>query len=173
MADVFLGQIAVYAFNYAPKGFAMCNGQLMSIAQNQALFALLGTYYGGNGVQTFALPNLQGRVPIHVGQSPISGNFFQEGQTGGEESHTLTTGEIAHTHPVSVHAGNANQRTPVGNVYANVQGTQTNVYSTGAANTNMGGGFSNTGGSQAHSNMAPYLAVTMCIALQGLFPSRN
>jgi microcystin-dependent protein len=173
MADVFLGQITVYSFLFAPKGFAMCNGQIMSIQQNAALFALLGTTYGGNGQSTFALPNLQGKVPMHMGQSPISGGFYQLGQTGGEESHTLTTGEIAHNHPVKVHAGNANQRTPVGNVYANVQGTQTNVYSTGAANTNMGGGLTNTGSSQAHSNMAPYLTLTMCIALQGIFPSRN
>ena len=167
MADVFIGQISVYGFNFPPKGFAMCNGQLMSIQQNQALFALLGTTYGGNGIQTFALPELRGRVPMHPGNGHI------QGERGGEETHTLTTGEIAHSHPVSVHNGNANQRTPVGNVYGNVQGTQTNVYSTGAPNTNMGGGFTNTGSSQAHSNMAPYLTLNMCIALQGIFPSRN
>ena len=172
MATPFLGQLSVFAFNFAPKGFAMCDGQLLSIQQNTALFALLGTFYGGNGTTTFALPNLQGRVPIHNGQQG-AGSGFLLGQSGGEDAHTLTTNELAHTHPVSVHLGNANQRSPVGNVYANVQGTQTNVYSTGAPNTNMGGGFTPVGSNQPHNNLAPYLTVIMCIATQGIFPSRN
>ena len=171
MATPFIAQIYIFSFQFAPRGFAMCNGQLMPINQNQALFSLLGTYYGGNGTTTFALPNLQGRVPIHFGQG--SGSLFNLAQSGGEENHTLTTSEIAHSHPVSVVSTNANLKSPVGNTYAAVQGTATNIYSTGAPNVNMTGGLTSTGGSQPHNNLAPYLTVNMCIALQGIFPSRN
>src|SRR5437667_9510465 len=105
MGTPFMSEIRIMAFNFAPQGWAMCNGQLLPINQNQALFSLLGTTYGGNGQTTFGLPNLQGRVPNHFGNG--GGSTFNLGQSGGEEAHTLTTGEIAHNHPVKVASGNA------------------------------------------------------------------
>jgi microcystin-dependent protein len=171
MAEPFLGEVRMMSFGFAPKGWAPCNGQLLPINQNQALFALLGTMFGGNGQTTFALPNLQGRVPIHVG-----GGFIQ-GQAVGEAQHTLTVGEIpAHLHmlvadtaPASQQDGNlpaANKRMAASTAQ-NLYGAPTSLT---AMNTNDIG-F--TGGSQPHDNMQPYLTVMFCIALIGIFPSRN
>jgi len=171
MSEPFLSEIKIMSFNFAPKGWAECNGQLLPINQNQALFSLLGTTYGGNGQTNFALPDLRGRVPFH-----FDGSAFQLGQRGGEEFHTLTQGEI----PVHLHAiapGNnatnvsATQGAPTGNFWAN---SGKSVYTTSAANASMGAGtVSAVGGSQPHENRSPFLTLNFCIALQGIFPSRN
>ncbi|HEX8212011.1 MAG TPA: tail fiber protein [Longimicrobium sp.] len=166
MAEPFLSEIRVMSFNFAPKGWAMCNGQLLPINQNQALFSLLGTTYGGNGQTTFALPNLQGKTPIHTGSG------FTLGQTGGEQSHTLSIAEL----PTHVHVANALSVTaatpvPTGNMLATSSGE---IYSDAAALVAMAPGtIGNVGGSQSHLNMQPYLALNFCIALQGIFPSPN
>ena len=172
MGTPFLSEIRIFSFNFAPKGWAQCNGQFLPINQNQALFSLLGTMYGGNGQTTFALPDLRGRVPFHMG------NGFLEGQVGGEESHTLNTSEIpTHTHTLVGNnavvggATNANQGAPTNNYWAN---PGKNVYTTGQPNSAMSPGtVTNTGGSQPHENRSPFLVLNICIALQGAFPSRN
>ena len=166
-ADPFISEIQIFAFNFPPRGWAQCNGQLLPIAQNQALFSLLGTTYGGNGVQNFALPNLQGRVPMHIGGGLV------QGQTGGEETHTLTIPEMAaHTHQVSGISATVTQTSPGGNLWAN--GAQGKGFTNAAANGTMNAGsIGNTGGGQAHENRNPYLTLNICIALQGIFPSRN
>jgi microcystin-dependent protein len=153
------------SFVFAPKGWALCNGQLLPINQNQALFSLLGTTFGGDGRVNFALPDLRGRTPIHVG----SGHTL--GERGGEQAHTLSIAEIpTHTHVFNASQGNANLPTPGNNMF----GTSNNMY---AAATNLtainSGTITNTGGSQAHLNMQPFLTLSFCIALQGIFPSPN
>lgn len=165
MSTPFLGEIKIVSFAFAPKGWALCNGQLLPINQNQALFSLLGTMYGGDGRTTFALPNLQGRVPFHFG------NGFTLGQSGGEQAHTLSIPELpAHTHsPVGSSAG-PSAASPAGNVWASQAG---GGYA-GSSDTAMNpGSITNTGGSQPHDNMSPYLVLNFCIALQGIFPSQN
>jgi microcystin-dependent protein len=172
MADPFLSEIRIFSFNFAPKGWAQCNGQLLPINQNQALFSLLGTTYGGNGQTNFALPDLRSRVPFHFN------NGFFLGQVGGEEAHTLNINEIPnHGHtltaaPNAVVGGSANatQTSPAGNFWANSGKT---VYTTAAANSQMGNGTVSTVGGQPHNNMSPFLTLNFCIALQGIFPSRN
>lgn len=163
----FLSEIQIFAFNFPPRGWAACNGQLLAINQNQALFSLLGTTYGGNGVQTFGLPNLQGRVPTHIGGGLV------QGQTGGEENHTLSISEMpVHTHQVSGTSATVTQTSPGGNLWAN--GGLGKSYTTAAGNATMNAGsIGNAGGGQAHENRNPYLVLNMCIALQGVFPSRN
>ena len=168
MAEPFLSEIRVMSFNFAPKGWAMCNGQLLPINQNQPLFALLGTTYGGNGQTTFALPNLQGKTPVHVGGG------LSLGQAAGEQSHTLSIPEMPqHTHSanatnVAPTAGNpANNRMISQSSGAVLYGAASNPVAM-AANA-----IGNAGGSQPHQNMQPYLALTFCIALQGIFPSPN
>jgi microcystin-dependent protein len=164
MSEPFLGEIRIVGFNFPPKGWALCNGTLMQISQNQALFSILGTTYGGNGQTTFALPNLQGRVPLHVGAGLILG------QVGGEEVHTLNIIEAGHSHSAMANASSANQAAPGGNVWGNAQ--QSNYAA--AANTTMAPGtVSTVGGSQGHENRSPYLVLIFVIALQGIFPSRN
>lgn len=171
MAEPFLSEIRMMSFNFAPKGWALCNGQLLPINQNQGLFSLLGTTYGGDGRVTFGLPNLQGRAPIHMG----SGHTL--GERGGEQAHTLTIAELpAHTHQLSATNATATQPGPAGNYLAAVSSGVGPVYSTntpafnGALNA---GAISNTGGSQAHLNMQPFLVINFSIALQGIFPSQN
>lgn len=153
------------SFVFAPKGWALCNGQLLPINQNQALFSLLGTTFGGDGRVNFALPDLRGRTPIHVG----SGHTL--GERGGEQAHTLSIAEIpTHTHVANASQANANVPTPANNFF----GTSNNMY---AAATNLtslnAGSIANVGGSQAHLNMQPFLTLSFCIALQGIFPSPN
>ncbi|HZI18134.1 MAG TPA: tail fiber protein [Pyrinomonadaceae bacterium] len=165
MAEPFLSEIRIFSFNFAPKGWAMCNGQFLPINQNQALFALLGTTFGGNGQTTFALPDQRGRAPIHVG----SGHTL--GEKGGEQAHTLSIAELPmHTHALMASNQDAGTNSPTGNVLGNT----TAVYH---APTNLvslnPGSVTNTGGSQAHLNMQPFLTLTFCIALQGIFPSPN
>lgn len=164
MAEPFLSEIRLMSFNFAPKGWALCNGQTLPINQNQALFSLLGTVYGGNGQTTFALPDLQGRVSVH------DGDGFVLGQRGGEEVHTITQQEFpTHNHFVSVVNANANAG-PSGNYFA----AANQLYQPAPANTNLApNSVTNTGGSQPHQNQQPYLCVTFAIALQGIFPSQN
>jgi len=172
MAEPFLSEIRIFSFSFAPKGWALCNGQFLPINQNQALFSLLGTTYGGNGQTTFALPNLQGRAPNHMG------NGFTLGQAGGETAHTVTQSELpAHTHLLSANMAvvdannNATQGVPTGNYWANSGKSQ---YTTAASNAVMGpSAVTNVGGSQPHLNMQPYLVLNFCIALQGIFPSQT
>jgi len=181
MSNPFLGEIRLFAFNFPPRGWALCNGQLLSISQNTALFALLGTTYGGNGQTTFALPNLQSRVPIHQGQGPGLSPYVM-GQTAGEENHTLISTEMPqHLHQVSpaCSAEDANQAAAKNNFPASpavsVGGAPVNAYTNAASpNTFMGSTNSSiAGGSQPHNNVQPYLVVSFCIALVGIFPSRN
>jgi len=164
MGSPYLAEIRIFSFNFPPKGWAMCNGQLMQINQNQALFSLLGTTYGGNGISTFALPNLQGRMPVHVG------NGITLGQSAGEASHTLTLPEMPmHTHVPVGSSTPANLGDPTGNLWA----AGSSAYSP-TPNTNMNpASVLPAGGSQPHQNMSPCLTLTFCIALQGIFPSRS
>ncbi len=176
MSTAYLSEIRIMAFNFAPRGWAMCNGQILSIQQNTALFALIGTTYGGNGVNTFALPNLQGSVPTSMGTG------FTIGQIGGEAGHTLTINEIPqHTHQMVVDATGATAtHIPAGNTVLSKSLTSggadlfmwgpQGAFSLGAlAQQSM----SMSGSSGPHENQQPYLTLTFCIALQGIFPSRN
>jgi microcystin-dependent protein len=167
----FIGQIKVFAFNFNPRFHAQCNGQLLSIAQNSALFSLLGTTYGGNGQTTFALPNLQSRAPIHAG-SGTGLPTFSLGQTGGEENHTLIITEIpAHNHFAVASSNSADQTYPTGNTWADDSSAA--GFSNSSTGTMAPASVSSTGGNQPHPNMSPYLVVNYCIALSGIFPSRN
>lgn len=168
MAEPFVGEIRMVGFTFAPKGWAMCNGQILPINQNTALFSLLGTTYGGDGQTTFALPDLRGRVAIHVGQGPGLSSYSQ-GEVLGSESVTLTTGEIPpHAHSVLTSKDEETTNRPdgayptVGGIYATTQD--------GSAPMAPGG---NTGGNQPHPNLQPLLVMNFVIALQGIFPSRN
>jgi microcystin-dependent protein len=168
MAEPFLSEIRLMSFVFAPKGWALCNGQLLPINQNQALFSLLGTTFGGDGRVNFALPDLRGRTPIHVGGSHTLG------ERGGEQAHTLSITEIpTHTHVVAASSvATGGSATPNGNFL----GGANNAYHapTNANLTTMNPGtVTNTGGSQAHLNMQPFLTLSFCIALQGIFPSPN
>lgn len=164
MSTPFLGEIKIISWNFPPKGWAFCNGQLLPINQNQALFSILGTTYGGNGQTNFALPNLQGRVPVHVGNSIIPG------QSAGEPTHTLAIAEMpSHTHvPVGSSAA-ASVGTPAGNTWP----TKTGAYSNTADTAMNSADLLSTGGSQPHENRSPYLVLSFVIALQGIFPTRN
>jgi microcystin-dependent protein len=165
MAEPFLSEIRIMSFNFAPKGWALCNGQLMPINQNQALFSLLGTTYGGDGRVNFALPDLRGNVPIHTGQGHTLG------EKGGEQAHTLSIAEMpTHTHTLSGASDNADQPT----VPSNLFGAAAGLYGPpNSLTTLIPSTITNTGGSQAHLNMQPFLIVSFCIALQGIFPSQN
>jgi microcystin-dependent protein len=175
----FIGEIRMFGGNFAPTGWALCNGQQLAIAQNAALFSLLGTTYGGDGVKTFNLPNLQSRVPIHFGQSPGNVlNTYPQGQMGGVETVTLTGDQIPpHTHaPPACSSGNGTTDNPSGNYWAaSGSNPAARVYNNQSApdSTMNGGCVARTGGSQPHDNMLPYLCVNFIIALQGVFPSRN
>jgi len=167
----FVGEIQMFAGNFAPTGWALCNGQLLSIASNTALFSLLGTTYGGNGQTTFALPDLRGRVPIHPGQGPgLSARLL--GEVGGTETYTLGANEMpAHTHTEAASTANGVADSPTGRMPARMPGAIPQYGST--SNVNLAAAaVANSGGSQPHNNLQPYLAVTYIIALQGVYPSR-
>lgn len=158
----------MFGFNFAPRSWAFCDGQLLPISQNTALFSLLGTTYGGDGRTTFALPDLRGRVPLHEGTGPGLSSYLL-GQKGGLENVTLTTAQIpAHTHSPQCSSDDPNSGSPANGFPAAVG---TPIYST-TQNASMGATGS-AGGSQSHENRPPYLALNFCIALQGIFPSRN
>jgi microcystin-dependent protein len=165
MAEPFLSELRLMSFVFAPKGWALCNGQLLPINQNQPLFALLGTTYGGNGQTNFALPNLRGRAPMHAG------NGHTLGEAGGEESHTLKLGEMpTHNHLANATSLDANQPGAGGAYLAGAN----NAYAVfGSITTLDPSSVTNTGGSQAHENRGPALVLSWCIALQGIFPSPN
>ena len=171
MAEPYIGQIMMTGFNFAPKGFALCNGQLLSINQNTALFSLLGTFYGGNGTTTFALPNIQGATPAHQGTGP-QGNSITIGQIGGEATHTLSQIEMpSHTHTMLGDSATATSTTAAGHVWA---ASESSPFSTNGPNTPMNAtAIGTAGGSQPHDNFQPYLVINFVIALQGIFPSRN
>ena len=169
MGTPYLAEIRVTSFAFAPKGWAMCNGQLLPINQNQALFALLGTQYGGDGRVTFALPNLQGRSPMHFsGVHPI-------GETGGEETHTLVAGEMpAHVHALRASGKAAASSSPNGGVLAAEGRGATPAYAAATALVALNPlAVTTAGGGQPHENRPPWLALNFVIALQGIFPSRN
>jgi len=167
MSTPFLGEIKIIAWNYAPKSWAFCNGQQLPINQNQALFSLLGTMYGGNGQTTFALPDFRGKIPVHVGDG------FTQGQTGGQYAHTVTQSEMpAHNHFMQVSNNTSSTQNPstgviLGKSVANSFGGLS------PAVTMNAGSITNTGGSQPHENKQPFLVLNFIIALQGIFPSRN
>src|SRR5687767_14239533 len=166
MAEPFLSEIRLMSFVFAPKGWALCNGQLLPINQNQALFSLLGTTYGGDGRTTFALPDLRARVPIHEGEGHTLG------EKGGEQAHTLSISELPeHTHVLNASSTDGNVPVPGGNFLAR---TVNNIY--GPANSLVSlnpGTVTNVGGSQPHLNTQPFLVLSFCIALIGIFPSQN
>ena len=167
MAEPFLAEIRIMSFSFAPKGWAMCNGQLLPINQNQALFSLLGTSFGGDGRVNFALPDLRGRVPVHTG-GQVAGVI---GQKGGEQAHTLTISELPqHNHFAQASKNNGDNVIPTDNVFGVVAG----LYGpSGNLTTLQPATVTNAGGSQAHLNMQPFLTLTFCIALQGIFPSQT
>ena len=169
MSEPFLAEIKIFGFNFPPRSWAFCDGQILPIAQNQSLYSLLGTTYGGDGRTSFALPDLRGRAPGHVG------NGHQHGQKTGEERHTLSAAEMPqHTHSLRASDNNATEIEAGGNVLANTMQAALNAYAGPANLQNMGTEtVVNAGGGQSHQNMQPYLALSFCIALRGLFPSRN
>lgn len=164
MAEPFLSEIRLFSFNFAPKGWALCNGQLLPINQNQALFSLLGTQFGGDGRTNFALPDYRGRTPVHVGMG------FTLGQRGGATSHTVTVAELpSHTHAVRASTSSGTGTTVPAGRYL---GRGNNVYSDAPPTTTLAPtAVGPVGGSQPHLNMQPFLALTFCIALHGIFPS--
>jgi microcystin-dependent protein len=166
MTEPFIGEIKMVAFDFPPRNWALCNGQLLPINQNQALFSILGTTYGGDGQTTFALPDLRGRSPVHFG-SQIS-----LGQRAGEENHTLISSEMpSHTHPVKGDAASASASAPTGNVWA---ASTNNPFSSSAPNAALNSAsVLPAGGSQPHPNLQPYTVVNFVICLFGIFPSRN
>ena len=169
MSEPFLAEVRIVGFNFAPRGWAFCDGQLLPINQNQSLYSLLGTTYGGDGRTTFALPDMRGRVPIHVGRSN-GGNQHNQGQKGGEETHTLSVAQIPqHKHAWQASSADGNAPVPVDTVLA----AYNNGYRDEQSQTSLRTGTIGTVGGQAHNNMQPFLAVNFVIALQGLFPSRN
>ena len=169
MAEPFLSEIRLFSIVFAPRGWALCNGQLLPINQNQALFSLLGTTYGGDGRVNFALPDLRGRVPIHVGGAHTLG------ERGGEQAHTLNIQELpTHVHLASATSASATTADPTANVFASPSSAVGAAYAPPNNLVAMAPGMmSNVGGSQAHMNMQPFLTISFCIALQGIFPSQT
>jgi microcystin-dependent protein len=166
--DPILGQIIIFAGNFAPRGWALCDGQLLPISQNTALFSLLGTTYGGDGRTTFALPDLRGRVPIHAGQGPGLSNYAL-GARGGSESTTLTTNNLpAHSHPLLATSTGQADDSPAGNVLA-----QADIYAAGPTNVTLGTSVGPVGENQPLPNLQPYTCINAIIALEGVYPSRN
>lgn len=176
MAEPFVGEIRIFSLNFQPRGWAFCNGQVLSIATNTALFSLIGTSYGGNGQTTFALPNLQGSAPLHQGQGPgLSPHTI--GEAGGEAAVTLTGSELpAHPHAARCSSVPGLQPGAVNNVWSPLPARPTPppVYSDAGPNVAMNAGaLAQAGGSQPHNNLSPYLGLNFCIATEGIFPQRS
>lgn len=185
--SVYVGEIILVGFNFAPAGWAFCDGSLLPISENETLFQLIGTTYGGDGESTFALPDLRGRIPLGTGQGPALQNYTLA-QTGGSETITLTVTQLpSHAHPIDTSAltaslkcrnGAGNQRTPVGNVHAIEAAGATMPYSSASANATMNGdpiditGVADAGGIEPHDNIQPYLGLNFCISLFGVFPGQ-
>ncbi len=174
MSNPYIGEVRTFGFNFAPRSWALCNGQLVPISQNTALFSIIGTFYGGNGTTTFALPNLQGTVPVGIGTGAGLSNYVI-GQTGGEQNHTLAVTEIpAHNHGMTASSQPGEDTSPAGEALASSSGpklyqtvTNTNLVTLNATTLNT------VGSSGPHNNLMPYLAITFCICLRGVFPARN
>lgn len=170
MAEPFLSEIKAVSFNFAPKGWALCNGQLLPINQNQALFSLMGTTYGGNGTTNFALPNLQGRTPLHFGSDPL-GSFYVLGQAAGEVAVTLSVAEMpSHSHVAQGVLTAANSGSPAGNAWAD---STSNPFGSAPDSVMNAASVTQLGGSQPHNNLPPYVTLNFIIALVGIFPSQN
>jgi microcystin-dependent protein len=177
MSDPFVGQIQSFGFIFAPRGWALCDGQLMAISQNPTLFSLLGTTYGGNGTSTFGLPDLRSRVPMHVGTSP-AGNTYVQGEIGGEENVSILSSNLpSHNHGFTGTTATATSADPLaGSALASIASTRTADFyyasdaTTQSLNSNS---ISTVGGNQPHTNIQPYLTINWCIALQGVYPSRG
>jgi len=174
MSQPFVGEIRMFGGNFAPAGWMFCEGQLLPISENEVLFQLLGTTYGGDGQSTFALPDLRGRVPIHRGQNPGTGSVFTQGETGGVEAVTLNVSQIpAHSHPMLATNDAATTTSPGNNVLAAGTVATTAGYGTDAPFTTLAAGaVSPVGGSQPHENFQPYLCVSFIISLFGIFPTQ-
>lgn len=170
MATTFIGEIRMTGFNFAPQGWALCNGQLLPISQYTALFSILGTYYGGDGVTTFALPNLQSRAAIHQGEGAGLSSYSIGENMGAENVALLTQHMPGHSHTPMANASTVNQASPAAGVWGNSQ--QSN-YSASGPVTMAAGAVAQAGGNQPHSNIQPYLVINFVIALQGIYPSRN
>jgi microcystin-dependent protein len=177
MAQPFLGQMLMFGGNFPPKGTAFCNGQLLQIAQNQALFSLLGTFYGGNGTATFALPNLQGSVPVHMGQGPGLSQY-QLGETGGTQNVTVNANQMpAHSHVFNASTVSATSPSPTGRVPAKPTAANAAAYAMSQTAPPLAPQVMNqsavAGGSQPHNNMMPTLFISFVIAMVGIFPARD
>ena len=173
MGQPYIGEIRMFGGNFAPAGWMFCQGQTLPISENDALFTLIGTTYGGDGQETFQLPDLQGRLPMHAGQGPGLSQTYQLGETGGVESVTLTTQQIPiHNHPWLVSNGVAAQTNPTNNIVA--QSSQATIYIDDVPNANMAANtIAPDGGSQPHDNFQPYLCVSFIISLFGVFPTQT
>lgn len=174
MSDPFIGEIRLFGFNFAPTGWAQCNGQLLAIAQNTALFSILGVTYGGDGRTTFALPNLQGNAALGAGQGPGL-SYRTLGESGGVEAVTLLNSEMpAHSHAAAASTNLGDQSSPANNVSATGAGGRgQNFYASGADSAMSSQAIGQVGGSQPHNNLPPYLALNFCICLQGVYPPRS
>jgi len=172
MSEPFVGEIRMFAGNFAPRGWAFCDGQLLAVSQNDALFSLLGTIYGGDGRTTFGLPDLRGRIPIHAGHGPgLSERRL--GAKGGAEKVTLTVNQLpSHTHPMRAQTGFANETEPNDNILAQSTGAQLYFQADPIQNL-ASASIANTGGSRSHTNLMPYLCIHFIIALVGIYPSRH
>ena len=171
--DPFVAEIRIFPFNFAPKGWAFCDGQLLPLSQNTALFSLLGTTYGGDGKSNFALPDMQGNAPMHPGQGRGL-SLHDLGETGGSETVTLLQSEIpSHNHTVAVSVGDGTDQTPLGGKYATGVGGISQYAAATSLSPLSSNAIAPTGGDQPHNNMQPYLTLNFCIALQGVYPPRT
>ncbi|WP_201006517.1 phage tail protein [Paenibacillus glycanilyticus] len=171
MSDQYVGEIRMFGGNFAPVGWAFCNGQVLSISENEVLFSLIGTTYGGDGTSTFALPNMQGRLPVHTGRNNTTGSMYVIGQNAGAESVSLTMNQL----PVHSHVANSSTLSGTSSSPENAfwAVSDKNLYSDAAPNVTLNAAaIEATGGSQPHDNMMPYLAVSFIIALEGIYPTQ-